>query len=255
LHRVLPSVLSLVDPVLEPWAAETASLLYAGENAVLSHESAAAVWGLAASPCFVAITLMGRKVEGQEGLRQHRVTALDIRDVRIHHGLPVTAPARTLIDCAGRGPAQRLLDEARARKLVTNAALTDAIARCPRRKGVKDLRALVSDPYAQGYSQSRAERILRRLIKAAALDPPTFNAYVQGYRVDAVWPALRLVVEVDGYQFHGHQAAFERDRAKDQALIAAGYVVVRFTWTQLTERPFLVIARIAEALSVRKHTT
>ena len=93
LHRVLPSVLSVVDPVLEPWAAETAGLLYAGENAVLSHESAAAVWGLAATPSFVAITLIGRKVGSQEGLRQHRVTAVDVRDVRIHQGLPVTAPA------------------------------------------------------------------------------------------------------------------------------------------------------------------
>jgi very-short-patch-repair endonuclease len=255
LHRVLPSVLSVVHPMLEPWAAETAALLYAGENAVLSHETAAALWGLAAIPSFVAITLIGRKVDSQPGLRQHRVKALDIRDVIVHAGFPVTAPARTLIDCAGRGPVQRLLDEARVLKLVSNQGLTDAMDRCPGRTGVKDLRGLLIDEYEQGYSQSRAERILRRLVKAAQFDPPLFNTHVLGFRVDAVWPAQKLVVEVDGYRFHGHQKAFERDRAKDQALIAAGYVVVRFTWNQLTKQPFMVVARIAEALGVRRHTT
>jgi predicted transcriptional regulator of viral defense system len=103
LHRVLPSVLSIVYPVTEPWAAETAALLYAGDNAVLGHESAAALWGLAAVRSFVAITLIDRKVESQPHLRQHRVPSLDIRDVSIHQGFPVTSPARTLIDCAGRG--------------------------------------------------------------------------------------------------------------------------------------------------------
>ncbi len=251
LHRVLPSVVSLVDPVLEPWAAETAALLYAGDNAVLSHESAAAVWGLAATPSFVAITQIGRSAEKQEGLRLHRVAWLDIRDVTIHAGFPVTSPARTLIDCAGRGPVDRLLNEARVLKLVSDAAILAAMARCPGRKGIASLRGLLSDRYEQGYSRSGAERRLRQLVKAAGLTPPAFNAYVQGFEVDAVWAAERLVVEVDGYGAHGHQAAFERDRAKDQALIAAGYVVVRFTWNQLTRRPFVVVARIAGALAKR----
>ena len=138
LHRVLPGVLSVVHPLVEPWAAETAALLYAGDNAVLSHETAAAVWGLAAIPSFVVITLIGRKVESQPQLRQHRVKAVDIRDLRIHHGFPVTSPARTLIDCAAGGLAlDRLLNEARALKLVTDAEIQRAMERCPGRKGVK----------------------------------------------------------------------------------------------------------------------
>jgi very-short-patch-repair endonuclease/predicted transcriptional regulator of viral defense system len=251
LHRVLPSVVSVVHPVLEQWAGETAALLYAGDNAVLSHESAAAVWGFAATPSFVAITQIGRTPERQPGLRVHRVPSLDIRDVSIHNGFPVTSPARTLIDCAGRGPVDLLLNEARVLKLVTDEAITAAMARCPGRAGIRSLRGLLADQYELGYSRSRAERVLRRLVKDCGLEPPTYNTSVLGYEVDAVWPAQRLVVEVDGHGAHGHQAAFERDRAKDQALVAAGYVVVRFTWNQLTQRPLLVAARVAAALARR----
>jgi very-short-patch-repair endonuclease len=251
LHRVLPSVVSVVDPVLELWAAETAALLYVGDDAVLSHESAAAVWGLAATPSFVAITQMGRTAEKQDGLRLHRVKTLDIRDVIIHAGFPVTTPARTLIDCAGRGPVDRLLNEARVLKLVTDAAITAAMARCPGRKGTGPLRELLSDRYERGYSRSGAERRLRHLVKAAELQPPAFNTYVLGFEVDAVWSAEKLIVEVDGHGAHGHRAAFERDRKRDQTLVAAGYVVLRFTWNQLTRRPFVVVARIAGALAKR----
>jgi very-short-patch-repair endonuclease len=181
----------------------------------------------------------------------HRVKTLDIRDVQVHAGFPVTSPARTLIDCAGRGPVGRLLNEARVLRLVSDAGIVAAMARCPGRKGTAAVRGLLSDRYEQGYSRSGAERRLRRLVRAAGLDPPAFNAYVLGFEVDAVWAAEKLIVEVDGYGAHGHQAAFERDRAKDQALIAAGYVVVRFTWNQLTQRPFMVVARIAGALAKR----
>lgn len=112
LHRVLPSVLSVVHPLFESWAAETAALRYAGDDALMSHDSAAALWGLTRNPSFVAITLIGRKVERQPGLTQHRVRGLDIRDVRIRHGFPVTSPARTLIDCAASElPVDRLLNE------------------------------------------------------------------------------------------------------------------------------------------------
>ena len=62
-----------------------------------------------------------------------------------------------------------------------------------------------------------------------------------GYEVDFVWRAQKLVVEVDGYAFHGHRAAFERDRAKDQVLMAAGYRVIRVTWRQLEREPLAVL--------------
>ena len=248
LHRVLPSVLSLVHPLIEPWAAETAALLYAGENAVLSHETAAALWGLTAIPSFVAITLIGRKVESQPALRQHRVKTVDIRDVRLHQGFPVTAPARTLIDCASTSRVDRLLNEARALKLVKDAELQAAMDRCPGRRGVAALRALLAAEKETGFTRSRAERILKQLVREAELERPIFNTYVDGVEADAYWPRLKLVVEVDGHQFHASYQAFQRDRAKANKLIAAGHVVLRFTWAQLTKRPMLVLATIARTL-------
>ena len=248
LHHVLPSVLSVVHPLLEPLAAETAALLYAGADTVLSHESVAALWGLAATPSFVAITVIDRHVRARPGLHVHRVSALDIRDVRMHRGFPVTAPARTVLDCAATPALERLVNEARALKLVTDPELEAAMERSPRRKGVAALRALLAAEKETGFTRSKAERALKRLVHDAGLERPIFNTTVHGVEADAYWPRLRLVVEVDGHQFHGHYQAFQRDRAKANRLIAAGYVVLRFTWLQLTERPALVVATIARTV-------
>ena len=249
LHGVFPSVFSVVDPLIEPWAAETEALLYAGDDAVLSHEAAAALWGLAATPSFVVITMIGRKVEAQPQLRQHRVAALDLRDLRHHRGFPVTAPARTLIDCAALNvPVDHLLNEARALKLVTDSEIDAAMGRCPRRKGVAAMRALLEAEKDGGFTRSEAERRLKRLVEASGMERPMFNTHVEGVEADAYWPRLKLVVEVDGHQFHGHYQAFQRDRAKANKLVSAGYVVLRFTWTQLTKQTMMVLATIARTI-------
>ena len=254
LHRVLPSVLSVVYPLIEPWAGETAALLYAGDDAVLSHQTAAAFWGLTATPSFVAITMIGRKVESQPQLQQHRVSGLDIRDARLHEGFPVTSPARTLIDCGCNPHIGDLLNEARALRLVKDSEIYAAIDRCPGRKGTGPLRALLEAEKDTGFTRSEAERILKRLIREAGLERPVFNTRVEGVEADAYWPREKVIVEVDGYRAHGHWAAFQRDRARDNRLVGAGYLVLRFTWHQLTAQPLLVVAEIVRALSVRIHT-
>jgi very-short-patch-repair endonuclease len=248
LHRVFPSVLSVLHPLLEPGAAETAALLSAGDNAVLSHETAAALWGLAATPSFVAITLIDRHIKSQPGLSIHRVKTLDLRDVRIHQGFPVTEPARTLIDCASTSQIDRLLNEARVLKLVTDAEIEAAMDRCPGRKGTAALRRLLAAEKDTGFTRSKAERILKRLVGEAELERPITNTKIDGVEVDAYWPRLKLVVEFDGHQYHGTYRAFQRDRAKTNKLIAAGYLVLRFTWAQLAQRPMLVLATIARTL-------
>jgi len=254
LHHVLPSVLSLVHPVMEPLAAETAALLYAGDDTVISHDSAAALWGLTATPSFVAITVIGRHVRARPGLHVHQVADLDIRDARMHLGFPVTSPARTLIDCACDSNIDRLLNEARALDLVTDADIYAAMDRCRGRKGTGPLRALLEAEKDMGFTRSKAERALRRLVAGAELERPIFNTRLMGVEVDAYWPRRNLVIEVDGYRAHGHWAAFQRDRAKANKLVGAGYIVLRFTWHQLTRKPLVVVAEIARALCVRTHT-
>jgi very-short-patch-repair endonuclease len=252
LHRVFRGVFALGHPALQPLAAETAALLYAGDDCVLSHETAAAIWGLRRIPEVVTMTMIGRHVREQSGLRIHCTLILDSRDVRLRHGFPVTAPARTLIDVAGREPTgvvERALNEARVLKLVTDPELHAAIERAPLRTGVGLLRKLLESERGPALTRSELERRLRTLVQQGQLPWPLFNAPLLGFVVDAVWPAAKLVLEVDGYQAHGHRAAFERDRLRDQRLVAHGYVVVRVTWRQLVEEPMAVLVRLAEALT------
>ena len=89
---------------------------------------------------------------------------------------------------------------------------------------------------------------MRRARRDGRPRPPLANARLLGLEVDFLWPDQRLVVEVDGYTFHGHRRGFERDRRRDQQLVAAGYRVIRVTWRQLRDEPIAVIASIAQAL-------
>jgi very-short-patch-repair endonuclease len=252
LHHVLPSVLAVGHPVLEPLAAETAALLYAGDDCVLSHATAAAIWRMADAGPHVAITVIGRKVRPQPGLQAYRVHNLDVRDVRLRWGFPLTAPARTLIDQAAvtaGDELERALNEARVLKLVHDSELMAAMERCPLRSGVRRLRRLLGTEHGPALTRSEAERMLSKLVDRAQLPRPRFNARVNGYEVDVLWEEARVVMEADGYDFHGHRAAFERDREKDQRLAAAGYTVIRVTWRQLRYEPEAVMARIAQALA------
>jgi very-short-patch-repair endonuclease len=181
----------------------------------------------------------------------HRVQQLDRRDQRLHRGIPVTAPARSLIDFAAHADSdelERAMAEARVRKLVSDRELRSAIARAPHRAGVGAVRAELDQEGGPRWTQSEAERRMLRLIRAAGLPLPRTQVRIEGWPADFVWPEHRLLVEVDGYPFHGHRRAFERDRRRDAAHVSAGYVVIRFTWRQLTEESLVVVATIARAL-------
>lgn len=97
-------------------------------------------------------------------------------------------------------------------------------------------------------TRSGGERRLVKLIRAANLPQPVVDARVAGFVVDAVWPAHRVIVELDGYLYHGHRGAFERDHRRDVALDDARHHVIRITGRQLVGEPFGVIAHIARVL-------
>jgi very-short-patch-repair endonuclease len=250
LYRVLPSVFAVGHSELQPGAMEMAALLSVGDDCVISHQSAAELWGIPAPPGDrVSLTLIGRHVQDRPEVAIHRVAMLDMRDVCVCQGLPATAPARTLLDLAGVSPlhdVERALAEARVQKLVTDRAIAQAMSRARGRRGTALLQYLLKDEPT--LTRSEAERRLRRLILDGGLPPPETNARLLGFEVDFVWPGAKLVVEVDGHAFHAHRAAFERDRGRDQALVAAGYRVIRVTWRQLEREPLAVLARIAQAL-------
>jgi very-short-patch-repair endonuclease len=232
-----------------------AAALACGEDAVASHRSAAEVWRLLAPADNDAdITVVGHGAHPHAGIKIHRVRSIHRSELRDFRGLPVTSPARTICDLAATEPLNEVeyaLQEARVRRMVSDSELLAVIARAPTRKGGKTIRRLLATDI-DGYTRSKAERLMRSLLHAAALSQPQANAYLHGHLVDFVWPEQRLVVEIDGYGTHGDRTAFERDRLRDQMLVAAGYRVVRITWRQLNEEPYGVIARLAQALAVAR---
>lgn len=220
---------------------------------MLSHGTAAALWGFAPEPDTASVTLAGRNIRQPPGLKIHRVGALDIRDVRLHQGVPVTAPARALIDyaaAAGDVAVADAVNEARVQGLVDDRQLEEAMERCPGRSGVGRVKALLARERGPAITRSDMEKRLRALVEQAQLPWPQFNVRLHGFLVDALWEDARVVVEADGYLVHGGRSAFESDRRRDQVLAAAGYVVVRIAWRQLWYEPMAVLARLAQALAV-----
>jgi very-short-patch-repair endonuclease len=256
LHRRHRGVYLIGSPIAPPGALELAALFACGAAGVISHRSAAALWGLVPTrPAVVDVTVVARNRRSRAGINIHRVAQLDGRDRRVRNGIRLTAPARTVIDFAADAEDDELeaaVSEARALRLIRDGELEAALDRAGIRAGVARMRWLLSVEGDQGYTKSKAERVMRKLARDAGLTQALCNAPLHGYDVDFLWPEQRLVVEVDGYQFHGHRSAFERDRRKDQVLIAAGYRVVRVTWLQLVHEPMRVAAVIAGALTASR---
>lgn len=237
-HRVAP-----------PLAAETAAVLLCGPDAVLSHSSAAAIWGIEDAGASVHVTVTRAGSSGRRGVIVHRVGALDAADRRRRSGLPVTAPARTLLDLAsvlGRDRLDAALERARATRLVTPADIDAAIARCPFRRGAGQLCHLLED--RPTLTRSRAERLLLDLAREGGLPAPETNARIGRYEVDVLWRSEQVVVEIDGFAFHADRRAFERDRRRDADLQAAGFRVLRFTWRRLAAEPQAVLVTLARML-------
>jgi very-short-patch-repair endonuclease len=230
-----------------------AAALACGANAAVSHRSAAELWGmLPEGDADIDITVVGRNPGQRLGIQTHRVEQLAGNELRLINGIPVTSPARTICDIAGADPshhAEEALEQARVGRLVTDRQLRQVIDRAPTRAGSALIRALLDSENGAGYTRSKAERTMRALVRSAELPQPLVNVQLHGFLVDFLWPSERLVVEVDGYEFHNDRAAFERDRRRDQILTAAGYRVIRVTWRQLRDEPVAVIARLAQALA------
>lgn len=251
LHRVHHGVYLWGQPVMLPGARELAAVLATG--GLVSHRSAATLWGLApVTERDVQVTVVGANRRSRGDIYVHRTQRLDRRDVRLIRGIPVTGPARTIIDFAAEaGPdeLEHAVAEAYALELMTDRELCEAIERTPNRAGVAAIRAQLRREAGPQWTQSEGERRMLRLIRAAGLPVPQTQVRIAGWPADFLWAEQRLIVEVDGYPFHSGRRAFERDRRRDQAHIAAGYTVIRVTWRQLTEEPLAVVATIARVLA------
>jgi hypothetical protein len=252
LHSVFRGVYALGHEAITPRGTLIAALLACGDEAMVSHLSAAHWWGWwRTTPKDVDVTVPGRSRKGQDGINLHLVRTLDGRDVTTRDGVRITAPPRTLLDLAEVLSLQRLrlvIDEADRRGQFHANKLQELLERSPGRRGQKPLRTLLTDFETEPLLRSELEVLFKDLCDEHALPRPLTNVEVEGHEVDAFWPAQRLIVEVDSRAHHLNGAAFEKDRLRDAELLVAGYVVMRITYRQLKGDPGAVATRIRRLL-------
>lgn len=256
---VYPGIYALAHGLEIPFAAETAALLACGEGALLSHHSAITLWKLRpgiARPIHVTI-VGGSRGRNLAGVTVHRSRTIAAPDSRVHQGLPVTSPARALLDAAGSlrdRDIERLLDEAVfALRILTIAEVRDVLARAGNHPGRARLARVVGGHMHATKTDSPPEEDLLALIRAAGLPEPQPGVDVLGYRLDFLWPALGLAVEVDAYGTHGSPARFESDRRRDaRLLIEKQIIVLRLTRLAIETRPLEVVTMLARAVAQRE---
>jgi very-short-patch-repair endonuclease len=236
LHRVHRGVYAVGHTAVRREGRYLAAVLACGPGAVLSHRSAAAHRDLLHSDAALIDVTARTSRRGAPGIRLHRSRCLAARDVTVHEGVPMTWVARTLLDLAATvrpHQLERALAQAERLRLYDHAAVTDVLARANGHRGQRALaKATAQEPK---WTRSDFEARLLRIVRAAGLPEPRVNITLTVWdhpdpEVDLYWPAHRLIVETDGWATHRTRHAFERDRARDAALTAAGHRVVRFTW-------------------------
>jgi very-short-patch-repair endonuclease len=229
LHRIHRGVYAAGHTALSDRGRWVAAVLAAGDAAVLSHRSAAELLALLpARPGAVHVTTPTRAGRAtRSGLVIHR-TILPLPSIR-HHGVPVTTAARTLADLG---------------RVVTAAERRQAL-RTAQRLGYRTGSATPLP------TRSELEDLTLALFRRHRIPPPLVNQPLGSYVVDFLWPTERLIVETDGFEFHSGRAAFEADRERQNALVALGYEVLRFTYAQVTGSPRSVATTVRRALARR----
>ena len=233
-----------------------AAVLAAGPDAVLSHRSAAELWGMreGARPT-IEISCARRLIT--PGIESHRV-ALPSDEVTVHRGIPTTNPARTLFDLASVVTQQQLehaLNEAEIRRLTSPLPLDALMARHPGRRGTTALERALEKQRQMGETvlKSTMERRFLDFTQEHGLPRPHMNQPLGPYFPDAFWPAQRLVVELDSYDIHTTRRASEEDRGRDRDLQANGYRTIRITWRQLTRDADTLARHLRTLLTADPH--
>ncbi|HET7120957.1 MAG TPA: type IV toxin-antitoxin system AbiEi family antitoxin domain-containing protein [Solirubrobacterales bacterium] len=233
-----------------------AAVLAFGPTAVLSHWSAAGLWLIRANSREIIDVTAPWKSRSWKGVKRHH-KALPPDEVTVREGIPVTTVPRTILDLAATVPVdavENLLRETEFREHRDKLSLLDLIKRYPGRRGVRRVRlaleALEDDP--PGRRRRGLEERFAAFLRIHALPQPRFNDWIvlgeKRYQVDCHWPDTHLIVELDSWQAHSTRSAFRSDRARDRALLLAGYRVSRITWAQLDDEPERIAADLRALL-------
>jgi hypothetical protein len=241
IFRLYPRVYAVGHRVLCEEGRLAAALLYAGDGAALSHLTAAWWWGLIdREPPMIHVSAPGDVASVGTAMLHHPRRL----NTTSHRGLQVTTVPQTLLDAAAALPfakVRRAVAEAEFGRLVRPEEVMGVLGRG--RPGSAALRrAIVAHRPELALTRSVLEERFLALCETHGIPRPEVNAMVRGLMVDALWRKDRVVVELDGHAAHASESGLERDRARDLTLRAAGYTVLRYTWTQVT-RQARVVAR------------
>jgi hypothetical protein len=236
-----------------------AAVLACGPNAVLSHRSAAALWGFCDPGARVDVSAPTRAGRSRAGIDVHRAGTLGPGELTVRERIPCTSPARTLLDLAAvvdRRPLERALDRAEELSVFDLDALHELLRRHPRRRGRRVLATVLAEYDGPTMTRSDSEELMLALVTRAGLPRPRVNAWIAldgngGYEADFLWPDFRLIVEVDGRTHHAKRRAFAHDRRRDRRLALAGYATHRYASSELVRQPETVVGELRHFLSRR----
>jgi very-short-patch-repair endonuclease len=259
LHPIWRGVYAVGRPQLDRLGHWMGAVLACGDGAVLSHETAAALWEIREDHgSLIHVSVAGRTLRRRAGIAAHRRDCLRHDDVTRRRGIPVTTPICTLIDiAAGLSLAQRerAVSEADKLDLVDPETLRSGLQERQGRRGAPALRAAL-DRHTFSLTDSELEREFLRIVRDAGLAKPVTQAIVNGFRVDFYWPELGLIVETDGLRYHRTAQQQTRDRVRDQVHTAAGLTVLRFTRAQVRfdrARVAQTLAAVASRLAAQQN--
>jgi very-short-patch-repair endonuclease len=236
-----------------------AAVLACGPEAVLSHRSAAYLWGLIddyKEP--VDVTAPNRRGRSPDGVAAHRDGALQPIDRVALYGIPCTSLARTLLDYAAVSrdwELRRAVAQAEVLRLLDPEAVRSVLGRGRRRRGVARLRLVIDILHPETRrTRSELERLFLAMCIRMKLPQPEVNIQlaVPGGRpleADFLWRRERVIVEADSREFHDNPAAYEYDRKREQRFQFAGWRVTRCTWSQVEREPQRIAATIRSLLA------
>jgi very-short-patch-repair endonuclease len=171
------------------------------------------------------------------------------RDSTVWRGIPVTTPARTLVDLAAvlsEEELARVFHTAHVRFRTQPGDVEEVLARRPSTKGAAPLRRVVQGDSA--LLLSRMEKRFRVLLKRHRLPLPVTNGHIDARYIDCRWPTHRLTVELDGYRFHATRHAWEQDHRREREAYARGDQFRRYTWHDVFEDSRAMLRELRELL-------
>lgn len=250
LHRIVRGVYAVGRPELTRRGRWMAATLACGPTAVLSHRSAAELWGIESETGPIEVSLRGASLLRRPEIKAYRRPKLEGRDVSSFANIPVTGIVRTMIDCSTQLEAagiERMVNQADARRLIRLDLLRAELESRPGLWGVAKLRDVI-DRHTFRLTDSELERRFLRLVHEAGIEPPLTGRHLNGFKVDFFWPQLGLVVETDGLTYHRTPAQQKRDHVRDQAHSAAGLTPLRFTHEQVRYERDHVVKTLRETV-------